>query len=153
MAKIKRSSKLSSDEDEQCVYSGSFVFFRIVAEGDQFKFMTATACEDTGEFRPFHDQHRLIAATMSVLLELGKEWVNKDDWAGRPYVEVRFAAGDDVLHIVHAVLLSLGFDDFDVSLLREMRALHEEFAVDDTSEDAYLSDGMWVTADGRLVNR
>lgn len=152
MAIIKRSNKLSSDQEEQCVHSKGFVFFRIVAEGDLLKVMTATAAEDTGELRPFHDQQRFLAATRSVLSERDEEWSEKEDWKGRPYVEAAFPAGADVLHMVHTVLLSLGFEDIGVSALRELKEIYNEFAIED-GEDTYLSDGMWMTPDGRMVEK
>lgn len=152
MAIIVRSSKLSSDQEEQCVHSKGFVFFRIVAEGDLLKVMTATAAEDTGELRPFHDQQALLAATRSVLSERGEEWSEKEDWRGRPYVEAEFPTGADVLHIAHTVLLSLGFEDIGVLALREMKEIYSEFAIED-GEDTYLSDGMWMTPDGRIVEK
>lgn len=152
MAIIARSSKLSSDQEERCVHSKGFVFFRIVAEGDLLKVMTATAAEDTGEVRPFHDQQRLLTATRSVLVEHKKEWVEKEDWKGRPYVEADFPAGADVLHLAHTVLLSLGFEDIEVLALREMKDIYSDFSIED-GKDTYLSDGMWMTPDGRLVEK
>ncbi len=135
-----------------CV-SGGFVFFRVIAEGGTFKSMTATAAEDTGELRPFHDQSRLLAATRSVLLDQGKQWDGKVDRAGRLYVEASFERAADVLHVANTVLMSLGFDDLEVSCPREMKGIYDEFAIDGSGEDIYLSDGMWMTADGRRVDR
>lgn len=115
--------------------------------------MTATAAEDTGVLHPFPDQTRLMAGARSVLLDRGQHWSEKADRVGRPYVETSFDGNSDVLHVANTVLLSLGFDDFEVSCLREMKAIYDEFAVDDSGEDTYLSDGMSTTADGRLVGR
>ncbi|OWQ91111.1 hypothetical protein CDQ91_19430 [Sphingopyxis witflariensis] len=151
---IETSHKLSSDQEEYRVCSGSFVFFRVIVGENRCRLMTATASEDTGEYRAFDDQKRLLDSTLSVFADLDMESVLKEDHAGRQYLETEvFNDAKDLVHVATTVLDRLGFEDISVLALREMKAVHNEFSTDYTGEDAYLSDGMWVTADGRLVQR
>lgn len=149
---IQISHKLSFDQEEYCICSNHIVLFRIISEGSELRLMTATAPEDAAEFRAFDDQQLLISSTLGVFGDFDIEFVMKTDCAGRPYVEAKFSKDNDINHVATMILDRMGFKDAEVFALREMKALHDEFATDD-GEDAYLSDGMWVTADGRLVER
>ena len=116
--------------------------------------MTATASEDTGRFRAYADQTSLISATEIVLSSRDMNIVPKMDHAGRPYVETAvYSDEEDLLHLAATVLDQIGFKDVSVLALREMKGIYREFSNDDSGEDTYLSDGMWVTADGRLIEK
>ena len=156
MAIIRTSEKLSSHQEEYCICSKPFVFFRLIIDQHGPRLMTATAGEDVGKYRPFHDTDALIAATLRTFVERDLEYVSKKDQQGRPYVETSLPQGQeesDLRHLAATILDELGFEDVSVRSLRELRALHEEFSVGDVNEDAYLSDGTWVTPDGRLVEK
>ena len=58
-----------------------------------------------------------------------------------------------MIHVATTALDRMGFVNVAVLALREIKVLHEEFAIDDGGDDVYLSDGMWVTTDGRVVER
>jgi len=116
--------------------------------------MTATASEDTGEFRAYEDQGSLIGATAQVLGDREMEFVTKNDHAGRPYIETSvYPDSEDLRHLASTILDRMGFEDISVLAIREMKAIYEEFAIDDSGEDTYLSDGMWMTSDGRLIEK
>ena len=46
-----------------------------------------------------------------------------------------------------------GYSADDTSQLAEMREIYNALAIDDTGEDIYLSDGVWLGRDGGLFDR
>ncbi|WP_428544099.1 hypothetical protein [Profundibacter sp.] len=60
---------------------------------------------------------------------------------------------EHLLHIATTALDRIGFEDVSVLALREMKTLYDEFSISDNGEDTYLSDGMWVTPDGRMIEK
>ncbi|RDD72136.1 hypothetical protein DVR11_07210 [Paracoccus versutus] len=116
--------------------------------------MTATAAEDTGEYRAFENQASLISATSRAFEDRNLNYATKKDQMGRAYIETSvYPDKDDLLHLAATVLDQIGFEDISVLALREMKAIYDEFSVDDSGEDTYLSDGMWITSDGRLIEK
>lgn len=119
--------------------------------------MTATASEDCGAYRAFEDQKALIAATARVLEDAGLDPALKKDHAQRHYIETPIPLDrvdrEEMAHLASTVLLTLGINDIQVLALAEMLSLHEEFSVRDNDEAVYLSDGMWITADGKIVEK
>jgi len=151
---IEKSNKLSKTQEEYRICSKPFVFFRLIGHTDNFRLMTATASEDSGEYQVFHDQQGLLKSTLSVFSDFDMASVMKEDHAGRLYAETNVLDNSqDLIHIATTVLNRLGFEDIQVIALQEVEALHDEFAADDDSEEAYLSDGVSATKDGRLVQR
>lgn len=119
--------------------------------------MTATASEDCGDYRAFEDQKALTAATARVLKDSGLHSALKEDHAQRPYIETPIPLDrvdrEELVHLASTVLLTLGITDIQVLALAEMLALFDEFSASDNDEAVYLSDGMWITADGRIVEK
>lgn len=151
---IESSNKLSSEQEEYRICSKPYVFYRVIVARNGVRLMTATASEDAGEYRAFKNQEVLLAATAQVFGDFEMEIVTKEDHAGRPYIETQVSPDKQhLIHVATTALERMGFEDVSVLALREMKALHAEFAIDDSGEDTYLSDGMWVTADGKLVER
>lgn len=154
MAKIHKSNKLSLRQEEYRICSEPYVFYRLISDAKGVRLMTATASEDTGEYRAYENQGALINVTAQVLAEREMEFVTKKDHADRPYIETSvYPDSEDLLHFASTILDRMGFEDISVLALREMKAIYEEFAIDDTDEDTYLSDGMSLTSDGRLIEK
>ncbi len=150
---IESSCKLSLEQEEYRICSKPYVFFRLIAGVHSLRLMTATASEDTGEYKAFEDQKALIAVTAQVFHESNVNIVWKTDRLSRQYVEARMPLdAERLIQFATTALDRLGFMDVSVISLREMRALHEEFSANDDG-DAYLSDGISVSADGRLVQK
>lgn len=153
MPDIKHSGKFHTGTEQRYVYSDNVVFMRLVLESDGWKVMTATAGEDRSPIRAYEDQGSLVCAAVATFEERGLGVTPMLDLFGRPYVEVRgLAALNDAHHLATHVLHRLGIVDFDVVELRHLLDLHDDLAVEE-GEDAYLSDGMWMTSDGRLVEK
>lgn len=154
MARIQKSNKLSLQQEEYRICSEPYVFYRLISDSSGVRLMTATASEDTGEYRAYEDQGALISSTAQVLADREMEFVTKRDHAERPYIETSvYPDSEDLLHIASTILDRIGFEDISVLALREMKAIYNEFAIDDSGEDTYLSDGMWMTSDGRLIEK
>jgi hypothetical protein len=154
MAIIQKSNKLSLRQEEYRICSDPYVFYRLISDANGFRIMTATASEDTGEYRAYEDQKALISATAQVLADREMAFAPKKDHAERPYIETSvYPDSEDLLHLASTILDRMGFEDISVLALREMKAIYEEFAIDDAGEDTYLSDGTWMTSDGRLIEK
>jgi len=87
MAILRDSGKFSTEETQIIIFSGSTVLFRAIEEEDGFKFMTATAQEDSCDLQPFADQESLNQKSRSFFLEIDRAYTGKCDLKGRPYVE------------------------------------------------------------------
>lgn len=154
MALLEPSNKLSQLQTEFRICSKSYVFHRLIRVGSEYRFMTATASEDTGGFRAYEDQSSLINATIHALQRFDLDAEMKLDHAGRPYVETMTSSNKEhLLHVAQTALREIGFEDVAVLALDDMIAIYEEFAVGDDGEDVYLSDGMWITSDGRMIEK
>ncbi|SIT52777.1 conserved hypothetical protein [Mesorhizobium prunaredense] len=151
---IEPSNKLSRTQKEYRICSNPYVFYRIIVDQYGARLMTATASEDAGGYRAFENQKFLISSTVQVFGDFDMEIVTKEDHAGRLYVETPvFLDAQHLIHIATTALDRMGFEDVAVLALRDMKALYEEFVIDDSGEDTYLSDGMWVRSDGRLIEK
>ncbi len=119
--------------------------------------MTATASENCGGYRAFEDQKTLTAATAIVLEDAGLHPTLKEDHAQRSYIETPIPLDrvdrEELVHLASTVLLTLGITDVQVLALAEMLALYDEFSVSENDEAVYLSDGMWITTDGKIVEK
>lgn len=154
MPEIKASNKLSLEQEEYVIFSKPYVFYRIIRDSKGVRIMTATASDSAKSYRFFEDQKSLNNATIKVFGDFGIEFFTKEDYAKRPYIEALvFLDKNYLLHIATTALEQIGFKDVCVLSLQEMKAIHDEFAVDEGCGDVYLSDGMWVTSDGRLIER
>ena len=152
MAIINSSGKLSGGGGEYLISAGRTVFFRLISHADRVDFMTATADEDTGDLKAYHDQPALIRHTAAVFEEKEIASSHEKDRQGRAFVRATTEPDENAIkHLATLILDRLGIEnDICVQAIREMRELHAELAIDD-DEDAYLMDGMAITPDGRIV--
>lgn len=154
MALLEPSNKLSQIQREYRVCSKPYVFHRVIGVGDEFRFMTATASEDTGSFRAYEDQSSLINATIQALQLFDLDAEMKLDHAGRPYVETIVSCDKEhLLHVAQTALREMGFEDVSILALDDMLSIYDQLAVGDDGEDVYLSDGMWITSDGLMIEK
>lgn len=151
MPMVQNSTKLATDQ-QHIISSQNIVFFRVTLEADGYKMMTATAGEDTGKLKAYAPQDLLTSSTLSVLGDLDWNIGQKKDHAERPYIEARgFSELLDIKTVATRILASLGFDDIAVTALQEMKAIYDELSIDDSGEDVYLGDGVYVTKNGDVL--
>lgn len=139
-------------------------FLRILGDEPEWCLVTATADEDHGRVLVCSDQRRLIETALRLGVELNTEPTVKRDWKGREYVKVcviirESGESDEAFDNENTRALGRFFEIFD-SLPRlsdrtivERRNFYDELALDDSGEDVYLSDGVWLSRDGSLHDR
>jgi hypothetical protein len=150
VAFISSSKKFGTNQKQEKITSGSYVLFRVVLRDGVYAVMTATAAEDDQTYAPYPDQQRLMREAVCII----SEWpgIYKSDTFGRPYVEfVGMENLESIKAKANRVADALGLDPIVASWT--LRDIWEEFHVGDYDEPAYLSDGMWVTSDGRLIEQ
>ena len=158
MAIVFKSRKFDTDMRQSIFTAGNHVLLRVLRnEDDTYTVMTATADENDRAFVRYPQQQQLMDAAANVFTRFSRTVTRKLDRNGLPYFE--FTDIDDpgdVRKSADFVAASLGLAPetcswVDEEARNEMKALWQDLSVDDDSP-AYLSDGMYVTSDGRLYD-
>jgi len=153
MTYISHSEKLQTQEEQYIIFADKFVFFRIIKQGDDFKVMTATASENSQPLCAYEKLDLLISTTISIFGGAKRSYQSKRDRNNIRYVEfLGFREVTEIEVLAKKVIEKLGFDPVNVAMM-EMKELYDNFAIDDSGEDVYLSDGMWLSADGKLTEK
>ena len=154
MAIIKNSNKFGGAAHETSITAGGYLILRSVLRQQERAVMTATAAEDEPDAKPIYpDQEALFNAANRVFHEIGGHVTYKADVKGRHYIETSFRdSWNTVSQVAHQVAELLGLGDVIIGD-RIMADYWHEHVQDEHDEDelVYLSDGMSVTKDGRLV--
>lgn len=153
---IRRSDKQYLDAPEKfMVCRGKSIFLRILGEEPQYQLMTATAGEDDGAFSRVGNQPYLIETALRVAADLGTKPGVKKDYAGREYVTI---CGFE--YVSDAFRVSANFfekyDEYkapDQRPQNDMQEIYEALASDDSGQEVYLSDGVWLGRDGSIRDR
>ncbi|WP_156389061.1 hypothetical protein [Mesorhizobium sp. Root695] len=148
MTSISSSGKFDSGQIQYCLSSADFVLLRIIRRQGFYAVMTATAGEDDGSKSPYPDQLRLIDSTISAFSAFGAPARHASDLYGRPYVEFSGLSETQIEQAGRSLADALGVQ------LSDMAELWNQIS-DAADEDGlvYLSDGMWLTEDGQLIER
>lgn len=152
MLDINNSNKLTNGE-EYAILSEQYVFFRLTKMGTEFQFMTATASEDKSHHRAYPDLNILTDATTYVLRNMGVDIEDKKDRKGRKYIKAIVPNNKEYVEDLSINILErLGIDvEIEIKATNEMKDLYFELSHDD-DEDVYLSDGVYLTKDGKLID-
>ena len=136
-----------------------FVCLRILGDGSSFEIMTATASEDNRRFVVVPNQELLMEVAQKTAEALGvKPSMHLDNY-GRAYVKISRvfsdAEVDQVIdtfgHLVEQSLIEDGPAQGEAH--SELHEIYDAVAPDDSGEDAYLGDGVWISRDGSLSDR
>ncbi|TAZ73814.1 hypothetical protein ELH70_14690 [Rhizobium ruizarguesonis] len=148
MAVISSSDKFDSRQAQYCLSSENFVLLRIIRFQLSYTVMTATAGEDDRSKSAYPNQERLIECATSVFSEFAASTRHASDLHGRPYVEFSGLSQAQIEQGGLSLANALGLE------LSDLAELWIEFS-DAAEEDGlvYLSDGMYLTEDGQLVER
>ncbi|MBB6600325.1 hypothetical protein [Luteimonas sp. MC1825] len=125
--------------------------------------MTATASEDDDSYQVCGDRIRLVSAALQLGARIRIPPSREDDSFGRVFIRIcaiTFSPGNEQedLDELHAVLDSF-FQIFDTSdpasheVINDMREVYLTLSGNDSNEDVYLSDGVWLSFDGKLHDR
>ncbi|WP_429192958.1 hypothetical protein [Aeromonas salmonicida] len=162
---VLKSDKVGLNSKESyVVVRGKTSFLRILGCEPEWELMTATASEDHGRIRVCSDQRRLVESALRLGAELKTEPKVEKDWMQREYVKIcgirQDPEQDDAgfnreLHDLFDKFFAY-YDIYQSQDCREpdeMRELYDALAIDDQGGDVYLSDGVWLSADGSLHDR
>ena len=148
VATISSSDKFDSSQAQYCLSSDSFVLLRIVRFQASYTVMTATAGEDDRSKAPYPNQERLIEHAASIFSAFGASARHASDLHGRRYVEFTGLSQTQIEQGGQSLANALGLE------LSDMAEIWAELS-DAADEDGlvYLSDGMYLTDDGQLIER
>ena len=153
---IRRSNKSGINSQEHfIVVRGDTVFLRVIGREMDYILVTATAGEDTGQFHPYKDKKRLAQAALRTASLLKTPSCRMVDRKNREFTFIcGFHFVSDAYRVSELLFEFLnGYSADDTSQLAEMREIYNALAIDDTGEDIYLSDGVWLGRDGGLFDR
>lgn len=153
------------------------IFLRVLrtkgSQKDKFPYelVTATAADNSGKNKALSNHERLmsIKAAKKTHVDLfnKEEPELKYDWAGREYISICVASEDsleskdtvesEMEELIQKFFknyqdLSLAIDDSEKLQGNSLVSLYEDIHVQ-SGEAVYLSDGMWLTPDGRIIEK
>lgn len=162
---IRGSNKIGLNSKESfVVVRGKTSFLRILGSEPQWELMTATADEDGGHIKVCKEQLRLIEAALRLGAELKTAPKVESDWKNREYVKIctieseKEDSDNDLSKFTRQILGRFfefydGYQNFESRAENEMLELYSTLAVDDSGDDVYLSDGIWLSSDGSFHDR
>lgn len=137
------------------------LFLRIIGEDPHYKVWTATASEDNEQFLVCEDKVRLISAALQFGAELDTQPSYSRDTSGREFIyicEINVKPGGTSKDDVDELYRVIGrfFEIYDAcdpsqpEQRNEMQEIYHCFATDDSGDDVYLSDGVWLSNNGTM---
>lgn len=126
--------------------------------------MTATAGEDDGKLKVFPDRARLVEAAFRIGHSRNTNLISKTDLSGRDYVlictlkrtedETDAEFDHDLDNFAREFFGILSDSQTAERNARdEMVDIYRSMADDESGEDIYLSDGVWLSSDGSMDDR
>jgi hypothetical protein len=158
MTIISRSGKFEGNQFQSCVVAGGFLILRSILRKQDRAVMTATAGEtkSMGSVHPFPDQAALIAAAEEIFHAVGGHVTKRKDRSGRPYVQTVFPdAWATLPNVAEQIASKLNLNLVEIVDDEFVARYWQENAQDPLNDDelVYLSDGVYVTKDGRLIEQ
>lgn len=151
---IKRSNKAYINSSEHYIITqGGVVYLRVVGSEGNYVVMTATAGEDFAGDVACPDMVALNEAALRTSKTFGLKSTVKCDYHGREYVEIcRCEFISDAFRAAER-LFELFEECSSDRTTNELVEVYADLAIDDSGEDVYLSDGMWLSSDGSISDR
>lgn len=162
--KVHKSNKRGfGNQESHIITRGKTSYLRIVGNYPSYSLMTATASEDDRSFYVCGDKIKLVASAIQLGSELNIPPSFEKDRSGRNFIRICAVnfnpdAEQEDLDELRDVLERF-FEIFDASnpsrpeALEEMQEIYASLAPDDSNDDVYLSDGVWLSSDGCLHDR
>ena len=161
---IKNSNKRGFGGQESFIVTrGKTSYLRIVGNDPHYSLMTATASEDDKSYYVCRNKINLISSA----LQLGT-WLNippsheTDSW-GRKFIRIctiEFTPGQEKENLEEfREVIEHFFQIYDTcdpgreDIMNDMQEIYASLSHDDSSDDVYLSDGVWLSSDGKLHDR
>lgn len=154
MVEFIKSRKFDKVKTQYIAVDQGTVVLRVSESGDHHVLMTATTGDTDIGLSSYPDQDKLVTTAYDVLSKITEYATIEKDRYNRPFVKVAITRDkegvDELYRIADIILERLGIDTKWVEAARqEMSDLWDALAIDDDSP-VYLSDGMYLTKDGRI---
>jgi len=158
--KIRKSNKVGiKTKESHIVTRGNTSFLRIVGEYPHYQMWTATASEDDDNFLVCEEKGRLISAALQLGTELDTRPCYSKDRSGRVYIDIcpnniRPGSTSKVDDVPLDRALSRFFEIYDAfgpstpEQRNQMQEIYQCFATDDSGDDVYLGDDVWLRNNG-----
>lgn len=149
-------------KESYIIVRGRTSYLRIIGEHPTYLMMTATASEDRSQFTVCADGNRLVSAARQFAAEMNQTPTPKKDISGRDYIFIgEITVGENFEEFNKALNQALdrffeifdGFGQSEPEKLNDMQEIYEVLAVDDSGDDVYLGDGVWLSSDGTPPDR
>ncbi len=151
---IKRSNKAYINSNEHyIVIRKGVVYLRIVGSEGNYVVMTATAGEDYNGVVACPNMVSLNEAALRTSKTFGLRPTVKRDYHGREYVELCQCEYISDAYRASEKLFYLFKECCTDRTTNELVKVYSCLAIDDSGEDVYLSDGMWLSSDGSYSDR
>jgi len=161
---IRKSNKRGFGGQESWIVTrGRTSYLRIIGNDPSYSLMTATASEDDKSYYVCSNRVNLISSALQLGSLLKIPPSREEDSSGRKFIRicaVHFIPGQeqDDLAELYAVLDKFfqiydSCDPGSSEVMTDMRDIYFALSDGGSSEDVYLSDGVWLSSDGALHDR
>ena len=150
-------------QESHIVTRGRTSYLRIIGNDPDYRLMTATADEDDRSFRVCSEKIKLVASAIKLRTNYSAASPIQTDSSGRRFILICAAKFDPKTQIEDLRELRGVIDEFfsifdtinpaEPETVGEMKELYSIMSVDDSNDDVYLSDGVWLGSDGSLSDR
>ncbi len=162
--KIETSYKRGfAGQESYIVARGRMSYLRLVGNEPTYSLMTATASEDDKSYIVCSDKVKLISAALQFSAELGIPPSLDKDSSCRDFIRICTIEFFPSKHQegIRAIRPNLEkffyiYDTCDPAskeTVRDMQEIYLAIADENSNEDVYLSDGVWLSFDGQLHDR
>jgi len=152
-----------ANKEKYIVTRGGTIYLRIVGNEPIYDLITATASEDDKSYVVCRDKIRLISSALKFGSSINTPPSYKEDTYGRQYIyvctiDLSSENRNEDLKKVYAGLEQF-FQIYDTcdpashEVVTDMQDIYSILAHGNSNEDVYLSDGVWLSSDGKLHDR
>lgn len=161
---IKQSNKRGFGGQESFIVTrGKTSYLRIVGNYPDYSLMTATASEDDKSYYVCRSKIKLISSALQLGTLLNILPSHETDSSGRKFIRIcaiTFIPGktkedlEEVYEVIeHFFKIYDTCDPGREDVMNEMQGIYVFLSHDDSNDDLYLSDGVWLSSDGKLHDR
>ena len=161
---IRQSNKRGfGDQESWIVTRGRTSYLRIIGEYPSYSVMTATASEDDKSYLVYSDRIKLTSSALQLGTALNIPPSRETDRSGRAFIrvcQITFIPDrkDEDLEELFAVLKKFfqicdSCDPNSRAVMNDMQEIYSALSHSSSNEDVYLSDGVWLSSDGRLHDK
>lgn len=162
--RIEKSNKRGfGGQESYIVTRGRTSYLRIVGNDPSYSLMTATASEDDKSYYVCSNRIKLISSALQLGASLNIPPSREEDSSGRKFIRIcaiNFIPGkeqedlDEIREVLeHFFQIYDTCDPSSHDVMSDMQEIYSSLSHGDSNDDVYLSDGVWLSSDGRLHDR